>query len=324
MKNREIINWENRKETMPPTKWIQQGINLYRELLDEDPDNIKYKEELAKLLSTKGKDEKLFSFNLGEAEQLFKEVLEVNPDHSEAHYRLGHIYFEKGNFYKKSANQSKMEKFYNESVRWFEKALNYPLSNTQLVRTYCTLAKAYHFLEYFSDSYEYLKKATEADNERNFTAEIKDAEKVITENKEKDIITRCSDGSSLLIKSEEVPDFILETEENGEIALDLSSPQPTILGNEHVEILERRAACILYVLDNKKDTFVSLEEIMQEVFENQIKSLNSIKSYISEIRKILKRCSPNDFEGNPIINKRGIGYQLNRNIKLNIVEAIHR
>ena len=80
----------------------------------------------------------------------------------------------------------------------------------------------------------------------------------------------------------------------------------------------------LMVLDNKKDTFVSLEDIMQEVFENQIKSLNSIKSYISEIRKILKRCSPNDFEGNPIINKRGIGYQLNRNIKLNIVEAIHR
>ena len=322
--NREIINWENRKETMPPTKWIQQGINLYRELLDEDPDNIKYKEELAKLLSTKGKDEKLFSFNLGEAEQLFKEVLEVNPDHSEAHYRLGHIYFEKGNFYKKSANQSKMEKFYNESVRWFEKALNYPLSNTQLVRTYCTLAKAYHFLEYFSESNEYLKKATEADNERNFTDEIKEVEEAIAEKGVNIAVVQNSDGTSLLVTSEQLAIVIGEIVDDGEIVFDLSSLQPTILGNEHVEILERRAACILYVLDNKKDTFVSLEEIMQEVFENQIKSLNSIKSYISEIRKILKRCSPNDFEGNPIINKRGIGYQLNRNIKLNIVEAIHR
>src|SRR5690606_31571271 len=90
------MNWKNKEGLIDESAWLTQGIQLYRKLLQEYPENPTYKIELANLLVKSGTDQKLVDMNLMNAEKLFKEVLEIFPNHIESLYRLGHIHYELG------------------------------------------------------------------------------------------------------------------------------------------------------------------------------------------------------------------------------------
>lgn len=54
-----IRNWKKREGSIKESVWLNEGIKIYRDLLDQNPNNIDYKAKLAKLLIRSGTDEKL-------------------------------------------------------------------------------------------------------------------------------------------------------------------------------------------------------------------------------------------------------------------------
>jgi hypothetical protein len=67
----EIRNWKKREGSIKESVWLSQGIRVFRRLLAEDPSNVEYKTDLAKLLIRSGTDEKLKYVNLMTAKDLF-------------------------------------------------------------------------------------------------------------------------------------------------------------------------------------------------------------------------------------------------------------
>jgi hypothetical protein len=80
----EINNWKKREGHMKESVWLSQGIQLYRERLNNNPEDIECKAELAKLLIRTGTDEKIKYVNLMKAQDLFAEVLDHFPNDAEA------------------------------------------------------------------------------------------------------------------------------------------------------------------------------------------------------------------------------------------------
>lgn len=73
-------------------EWYQKGINLYRELRHIDPFNyIDYSTKLANLMIEQARSEKMLHGNIRTAEKLLKEVIDIEPEHSEIFYRLAFI-----------------------------------------------------------------------------------------------------------------------------------------------------------------------------------------------------------------------------------------
>jgi hypothetical protein len=64
----QINIWKKREKRMDESAWLAEGIDLYRELLSENPYQIEFKNELAKLLIRSGTDEKMKFVNLIYAE----------------------------------------------------------------------------------------------------------------------------------------------------------------------------------------------------------------------------------------------------------------
>jgi tetratricopeptide (TPR) repeat protein len=148
----EIKNWKKREGSIKESVWLSEGIFFFRRLLDEDPRNIEYKTDLAKLLIRSGTDEKLKYVNLINAKHLFEEVLELFPNNGEALYRLGHICYENNEFEK--------------SIEYFTKADKQFLSEIRLFRAYSAISKAYYHLGEDEKSKNYLQQAIELDKEK--------------------------------------------------------------------------------------------------------------------------------------------------------------
>ncbi|GGA90320.1 winged helix-turn-helix domain-containing protein [Ornithinibacillus halotolerans] len=289
---KQIMNWKNKEGLIDESAWLTQGIQLYRKLLQEYPENPTYKIELANLLVKSGTDQKLVDMNLMNAEKLFKEVLEIFPNHIESLYRLGHIHYELGR--------------HQKSVRYFEKINKEELSNTKLIRTHLSLSKAYYYLADDGKAYENFERANQLDKENDFSTEIKEAKALITQNGEFRTIAHYPDGTSELMTFETSQDFNNEVDSN-QGKLDLVEFRATFTGPADTLVFPRREAEILrYILERK--TPVTIDDIARKVWEEKKNNPNpkTVKSYISNINQKLRRCI--GVEENPIISKRGQGY----------------
>ena len=73
-------------------EWYQEGINLYKQLCRIDPFYIaNYNKNLVNLLLEQARNEKMLQGNIRTAERLLKEVIDIEPEHSEIYYRLAFI-----------------------------------------------------------------------------------------------------------------------------------------------------------------------------------------------------------------------------------------
>lgn len=292
--NKEIRSWKLREGTIKESVWLSEGIKLFRRLAENDPENIEYKANLAKLLIRSGTDEKLKFINLMNAKRLFEEVVKLLPNSAEALYRLGHICYEN------------ME--YEKSIEYFTKAIEFPMSEIRMVRAYLTIAKAYYHLSDDGKSNTYLQKAIEIDTEKNFTSEINEVRSLITEEDYYRRIVRYSDGEQEFLTVKGVKDQRTYDVMDEVAELDLSHFRPTFIGLEDSAHLERREAEILCYLIEQKHKFVSKEELFKVWDEDERPTTKTITSYISTIKRKIRPCLPED--NNEIISsKRGIGYR---------------
>lgn len=83
--------WEREDETK--LSWINEGVEIFRNLSRVKPNEIRYKETLAYLLLTQGEDLKLRQHSYEKAIMRFNQVVKIDPENSRAYYRLGFLYF---------------------------------------------------------------------------------------------------------------------------------------------------------------------------------------------------------------------------------------
>jgi tetratricopeptide (TPR) repeat protein len=305
--NKEIKLWKKREGSIKETVWLAEGIKMYHELMKDEPNYQKYKTDLAKLLIRSGNDEKLKYMNLINAKEIFEKVLKLFPHDSEALYRLGHIYYEVCD--------------YEKSINYFIKSVELPLSEIRVFRAYITISKAYFYLGDEGEAYHYLQKAIEVDRESNFTSDIDEVKSLITQGGRNKMLVRFPDGVNQLISVEQAESLQFETDDDGEAELDLSNFHPVFIGSEDTARLERKEAELLCYLIERHKRFVSKDEMINVWDEGEWPEPSTIKSYISKIRKKLRKCLPED--SNEIItSKRGIGYRWTCPIPTKIIKHL--
>ena len=302
----EVRIWKKREGHIKESVWLTQGIRIYRKILNHNPEDMECKAELAKLLIRTGTDEKMKYINLMKAQDLFAEVLDLFPNDAEALYRLGHISYEMSE--------------YERSITYFTKALEQPLSDTRAFRSYSTLSKACYHLGDDENALSFLQKAKEMDQERNFTSDINEVEHLITEEGLFKRTVRYPDGTYQLITIEQAESLKAETAEKGEADLDLSHFHPTFTGPKDDARLERKEAEILCYLIERDQRFISKEELLNIWEEGEAPELDTIKSYISKIKRKIGTCFPEDHKP-VILTKWGEGYKWSSKLPTTIIKV---
>jgi tetratricopeptide (TPR) repeat protein len=302
-----IGNWKKREGLIKESVWLAEGIKMFRRLLKEYPGNVEYISSLAKLLIRSGTDEKLKYVNLMKAQQLFEEVIVLFPDNAEALYRLGHICYENNDF--------------ERAIEYFMKAVEQSLSEVRLLRAYSAISKAYYYLGEDEKSKSYFEQAIALDLEKNFTSEINEVKSLITQDGKLRRLVRYTDGIHQFVDLEDVESLMDDVESDSEAVLDLSHFRSSFNGPNDVVPLERKQAEILSYLIERDYKFVSMEELLMVWDEEEQPVINTIRAYISEIRKKLKACLP-EGQNNPITSKRGVGYRWVCSIPTKIIKQL--
>jgi tetratricopeptide (TPR) repeat protein len=303
----EIRNWKNREGSVKESVWLNEGIRIFRRLLDETPEEIEYKTNLAKLLIRSGTDEKLKHVNLMNARNLFEEVVKIFPYNGEALYRLGHICYENNEF--------------ETSIEYFKKAVKQSLSEIRLFRAYSAISKAYYHLGEEVQSKNYLQHVIELDKEKNFTSEINEVRSLITQDGHLKRLVRYSDGFNLFITVEEAEKLSMDGDSDGEAILDLSHFHPSFNGSIDAIRLERKEAEILSYLIERDYKFVSMDELLNVWEEGEQPKLSTIRANISRLRRKVRSCLPDD-NNEFIVSKRGIGYRWMCSIPTKIIKQL--
>ncbi|MEB1808868.1 MAG: winged helix-turn-helix domain-containing protein [Bacillaceae bacterium] len=83
--------WEREDETS--LRWINEGVEIFRNLSRLKPNVIRFKETLAYLLLVQGEDLKLRQHTYKKAIMRFHQVVKIDPENARAYYRLGFLYF---------------------------------------------------------------------------------------------------------------------------------------------------------------------------------------------------------------------------------------
>ncbi len=302
----EITSWKKREGFVRESVWLSEGIKLYRERLEENPDDLKLKTELARLLIRSGTDEKIKYVNLMDAKVLFEEVLQLFPGHAEALYRLGHISYENGH--------------YEKSIEYFNQALSKSLSEIRAFRSTFSIAKAYHYLGENEKALSFLQRTIELDQERNFTNEIKEVEALLSEEGRYERVVRYSDGT-IFVTLDQVESIKAETAVDEEAEIDVSHFQPIFTGPEDFAKLERKEADILCYLIERDNRYVSKEELLNVWDEDEQPAMDTIKSYISKIKRKVGGCFP-EGKRQIISTKRMVGYRWVSEIPTKIIKIL--
>jgi tetratricopeptide (TPR) repeat protein len=299
---KEIRNWKRKEGLISESLWLNEGICLYRKLVQKHPESTDYKKELANLLIQSGEDEKLHYVNLMNAKDLFHEVLTLFPDDAGALYRLGHIYYE--------------VKEFEKCIEYFSKVIQQPISVVRKFRAYLSLSKAYYYIKDDGEAYRHLEEARKIDFENNFSSEIKETEELLTNNGYFPAMVRYPDGALQRISLDDAEKLRSDYEAE-ECTLDLMYFRPTFTGPKDTVYLPRKEAEILkYLIEKNK--FLTTDKLIEYVYEDERPAKGTIKSYISNLNSKLKKCLPEEWP-KTIINERGKGYKWNSVIETKIL-----
>lgn len=85
-------DWLDREDESSQS-WINEGVKLYEYLSRANRNELRYRETLLNLLLLQGEDLKLQHHAYKKAKRSFQTIIEIDPEHSKAYYRLGFLYF---------------------------------------------------------------------------------------------------------------------------------------------------------------------------------------------------------------------------------------
>lgn len=275
--------WLSKEEESPQT--IEEGICLYRRLSRINPECMRYRESLAKLLLKKGTYEKIQKRSFDRAKQTFCiliKLAEKNKDnHPLAHYRLGFLYF--------------YDEEWTKAIDSFQKALSFKTTRRGQMLTKEQRVKAHHYILKATqiialDTLEKINNMPEED--LDLFEEIKllkrEMENGLTEEKPYLMIVNGTETRYISEWEYEV----LSTPNHSCVILDQGRAGRTILsilGNEghisetYVPLLE---------LLMKHPEGIKNESILLRLYDQRKNSMTILRQNIRRLRERIERISP--------------------------------
>lgn len=268
--------WELSEEESE--QWRYQGIELYRQLVKLNPNEFRYKYQLAQLLLMQGENEKLVKMDFQVAKRIFHEIIRIRKDHALAYYRLAFIYFK--------------DKQWQRSISFFERAIRnesdlsaYKLTGDQQAKARIYLSKSY---------FELAKSTIETVKESPLSEEISQLLKFteaefnqpLTETKKP--YRRFTSTGVVFVDEEEYKRIVYPDEADiieGDIILDYTNPHHVefICGNHSKKVTEKQAMLLDLLMRNKNQ--VSIDDLVSRMYHNSANPRNAISKTIERIRE---------------------------------------
>lgn len=286
--------WLEQEGWMDERRWIEEGIDLQRQLINECPGEVRHKTQLAKLLLQHGRNEKIKYGNRTKALPLFQEALEMNPEDPYPHYHIGYIHF--------------LDNRWEEAVDHFTVFLRRPrLPVVYRVRALCASAISHHMLGNEEKARCLLEEASSADKEGIHSTEIKLAlihlERPVHHYP---FMLINSEGEKRSISREEAEILSEEVGTDG-FLLDLRAHRMELTGPRDTIRLSETRARLLECLWTAQKALTN-EQIAEKVWGERDK-FRVVKTTISRLRQQISRClkEPADH----VIQHDGNGYRWN-------------
>jgi len=296
---------------IPEEERSNQEIRICRKLIRVETDNIQFKYCLAKLLLSKGQDEKMRFRNHEDAYDLFEEVLELKPNYAQAHYHMGWL--------------ARYKKRWIEAITHFTAALASPaLEHLDQIYAYCSRAYCLARIGNNDEAMRNLATAQEMANERmerNFVEEAEQTVSLVCSGHLTDFgqsrpFVSMDESGENLITSEEA-DSLASTE--GFLILDLRARKPTCTGPKGQAKLEDGEAQLLEYLWVHPGYQGAVK--IKEVIWTETSSESVVKKYINKLRHSLCECIQTDTD-DLIRNMPRVGYRWQSDLSYRIIKPV--
>lgn len=279
----QLEKWYDSEGTISEEQWSKKGTKILRQILVLQPDNLKCRYTLGKLLLAKGQDEKMQKSNYDAAYDLFREVLALRPEFYMAHYHLGSI--------------TKSYRKWQVALDHFAKAIESPLlPNFERVFALCASSQCWMQLGDEQKAEETIGIAREIAVERIERSHVELVEQSLPMHRSDNRIGRIenkpyvlvNNSGETLITIKEATEAIDEALEKGYIVLDWRERRPEFTGPHDTVQLEPRVAELLdYLLTNPG--YITNQRIKQTIWPDS-HNTSIVKRYINRLRANLWPC----------------------------------
>lgn len=268
-------NWLARGQQKKDVSWCENGVRMFKALLQSDPVNIRYKLKLAELLLELGRDEKMRQFRYDDARELFDEVLLHDPNEIVAHYHLAVL----------DINDHKWTSAIEHLTLYqaFEDCVD-----ESRVKTLCYLAVAYHHLDETDEAQELFDQALALNEQwNNETIEFTKFNLGIRpyETSKPYIMLSSEDDKPRYLDDDEYDEARRPV--SGMVILNMALNKPSFNGPKKSVHMGQMLAELLAVLLSKPSVIRSAELV--EWSDSKLKP-SDVKVYINRLRESIRSC----------------------------------
>jgi len=299
----ELLDWEDHwldreclNEGDERNAWLEEGIDLYKQLIQLDPKEPRYAITLADLYLQWGRDEKIRRGNYHNAYRILRKATIYAPTKPDAFYHLSFIF----------ANE---ERKWEAVLFYGKEALEKGIDGSKRIKLLCNVALGYARLGYIQKATGYIKEAYDLDKmgEHGWFIELyidrmkkKGTEPILLkEPKEKRKTVSRRDANQ--VKEDAM--------EGKCVVLDLAQDEKYFYGYNDAVRLERKEAQILGYLMDHEMTSCSKHSIEQAIWHDRPVSNSTVKRYISSLRRKLTQAMGRDDIAENILVTTPEGYE---------------
>jgi tetratricopeptide (TPR) repeat protein len=266
--------WYDREETDESAQWLEEGIELYKKLIEADKKEQRFAIMLADLYLQSGRDKKMRLGNRHAAYSVLRLATKYAPDKPDAFYHLSFIFAEE-------KRQWEVVLFYGKE------ALEKGIAGNERIKLLCNLALAYTRLGYIAQGRAYILQARNLDVQNEHTWFIQLYEDKMKQRNQEPILLGES-HSERIRSTRHNREELKEAAMNGTcIVLDLTEDEKYLYGvNDAVRLPRIEALVLGYLIENGAAT---KEQIEKAVWIDNVVGSSKVKRNVSALRtKILQ------------------------------------
>jgi len=272
-------DWMDREDPsndLEYSSWIEEGINLYEQLIKADRQDSQSSIMLADLYTRWGRDEKIRRGNQDKAERILRRATLYSPERPDAFYHLSFIFAQK-------------ERQWEAALFYGKEALEKGVKGDKKIKLLCNLALGYAKLGFRKKARDYLREAKESDVLKNNEWFIELYADKVNHTGRPSLLLKEPLEKRKVSSRQELNYLIEESTEGKCVVLDLASDKKIFHGTQDTARLERREAEILgYLMDNHLNS-CSRRQIEKAIWLEQEVSEVTVRRYIGTLRNKLSQ-----------------------------------
>lgn len=281
----DLLNWEDSwldrdglDEGEDRNAWLEEGIQLYKQFIQLDKKELRYRIVLAELYLELGRDRKIRQGNYLRAYDTLRLATIYAPNKPDAFYHLSFIL-------------AKEKRRWEAVLFYGNEALAKGLTGSKQIKLFCNMALGYARLGYVSKALELFEKAKKLDQEKEYEWFIELYFDQMKENRREPILLKETNEKRKSVTKRDY-DKVLEDAMDGKcVVLDLTREDKFFCGIKDAVRLERKEAEILGYLMDHAMTSCPKKRIEESIWDDRKVSPSAVKRYIASIRRKLSQAT---------------------------------